>query len=110
MDDLDRILISDESVVPSEGFAAGVMDAVEAAAGEPPPFPFPWRLFATGLVGCALWAWSGVWLLDSVGQSAVGVVAKLSAVETPLEYAAGAIFGCLAGLAIQRTRTRVRAW
>ena len=48
MDDLDRILASEDPLVPSRGFTARVMEAVDAAATEPPPLPFPWARFAIG--------------------------------------------------------------
>ena len=110
MEDLDRLLMADESVTPSPGFAAVIMDAVEVAAAEPPPLPFPWRPFAAGLLGCAVWAASCVWLLQLVSASTVGVIQQVSAVRTPLEYAAATAVGCLAVLTIQRTRRRIEGW
>ncbi len=46
-DELDRMLSTQDEIVPSSGFVMSVMDAVrnEAAASEPTPFPpiaFPW--------------------------------------------------------------------
>ena len=52
MNELDRILAADDSVTPSSGFAARVMTAVDAAAAEEPPLPFPWRPFALGILAC----------------------------------------------------------
>ncbi len=46
VDDLDRILLSEESLAPSSGFASAVMDSVREAAMEPPPLAFPWTRFA----------------------------------------------------------------
>ena len=51
-DDLDRILSRQETIVPSSGFAARVMEAVEQEAVAPPPIPFPWRRALPGLVAC----------------------------------------------------------
>jgi hypothetical protein len=110
MDDLDRILISDEPPGVPANFVAGVMEAVEYAAAEPPPLSFPWRPFGTGVLACLGWSASGVWLLDIVAASAADVVAKLAAVRAPLEYAAAAVFGTLAILALQRTRRDLRVW
>ena len=42
MDDFDRIL-SDDTIVPSAGFAVRVMDAVRREAIVPPSIPFPWK-------------------------------------------------------------------
>ena len=46
-EDLDRILASEEPLVPSSGFAAAVMEQVHAAASAPPPLPFPWRRYSS---------------------------------------------------------------
>lgn len=43
MNDLDRFLSDDDSIVPSAGFSARVMTAVRDEAAAPPPIPFPWR-------------------------------------------------------------------
>jgi hypothetical protein len=56
-DALDRILSSEDQIVPSSGFAASVMDAVRREAATPPPIPFPWKRalpgFALGVVALA---------------------------------------------------------
>jgi hypothetical protein len=49
-DDLDRILASENQIVPSSGFAASVMDAVRREAATPPPIPFPWKRALPGFV------------------------------------------------------------
>lgn len=54
-DDLDRVLMEREEIVPSSGFVASVMEAVqqEAAASAPstfPPIPFPWKWALPGLI------------------------------------------------------------
>lgn len=41
--DLDRILSKEEEILPSSGFAASVMEAVQREAAAPPPIPFPWK-------------------------------------------------------------------
>ena len=51
-DDIDRVLASDDSIVPSSGFAASVMEAVRRDADVPPPIPFPWKRVLPGLVYC----------------------------------------------------------
>lgn len=55
----DRVLIADEGIVPSSGFAGAVMDAVRREASAPMPIPFPWKralpgLLLTGLVVVAV--------------------------------------------------------
>jgi hypothetical protein len=42
-DELDRILSKQDSIQPSSGFTAYVMDAVREEAAAPPPIPFPWK-------------------------------------------------------------------
>lgn len=42
-DKIDRILSSNEEILPSAGFTASVMDAVRREASAPAPIPFPWK-------------------------------------------------------------------
>jgi hypothetical protein len=51
-DDIDRVLASEDSIVPSSGFAASVMEAVRRDAEAPPPIPFPWKRALPGLIYC----------------------------------------------------------
>jgi len=51
---LDRILASEDQIVPSSGFAASVMDAVRREAATPPPIPFPWRRALPGFGLCVV--------------------------------------------------------
>ncbi len=51
IDDLDRILVSEDSITPSGGFLASVMEAVREYRRYEIPIPFPWKRFTTGLVG-----------------------------------------------------------
>jgi hypothetical protein len=50
--DIDRMLSTEDSIVPSSGFAASVMEAVHREAEAPPPIPFPWKRALPGLVSC----------------------------------------------------------
>jgi len=49
-DDIDRVLSTEDSIVPSSGFAASVMEAVRRDAETPSPIPFPWKRALPGLV------------------------------------------------------------
>jgi hypothetical protein len=60
-DDLDRWLSDDETIVPSSGFAASVMDAVHREASVPPAIPFPWTRALPGLVMTAVALAVAVW-------------------------------------------------
>jgi len=61
---IDRILATDEEIVPSSGFAAATMERVREAAATPPPIPFPWGRAVPGIVlvaGVLAWgAWEAV--------------------------------------------------
>jgi hypothetical protein len=46
---LDRILTQEDALMPSSGFAASVMDAIQDQAAEPAPIPFPWKLALPGI-------------------------------------------------------------
>jgi hypothetical protein len=48
-DDLDRILATNEEMLPSSGFADSVMQAVRQEAATPPPIQFPWRQAIPGM-------------------------------------------------------------
>jgi len=50
LDAIDRILASHDPLVPSSGFAAGVMERVRDEATAPPPIPFPWMRALPGIV------------------------------------------------------------
>ena len=71
LDDFDRTLAADDTLVPSSGFTARVMDAVEREADEPPPLAFPWRPFAIGAVACLVWAASAIALLTRIDGTSV---------------------------------------
>jgi hypothetical protein len=66
MDDLDRLLLNDDALVPSSGFASSVMEAVQHAAEEPPPLRFPWWRFIVGVVGCIVWAGAAISVLGEL--------------------------------------------
>ena len=51
-DEIDRVLASQDSIIPSSGFAASVMEAVRRDAEAPPPIPFPWKRALPGLIYC----------------------------------------------------------
>jgi hypothetical protein len=54
---IDRILATEEPLVPSSGFLASVMDRIHEEAAAPAPIPFPWGravpgiLLAAGVLG-----------------------------------------------------------
>ena len=52
-DQLDHILSESDEIIPSSGFAASVMEAVQREAAAPPPIPFPWKRALPGLAVAA---------------------------------------------------------
>jgi hypothetical protein len=55
---IDRILSSEEPLIPSSGFLALVMESVREEAAVPRPIPFPWKRVLPGIVVvAAVLAW-----------------------------------------------------
>lgn len=70
-DQLDRILL-DDTLVPSSGFAASVMDsiaAITAQAAAPAPIPFPWKLAIPGCAAFLIALIAAIRLLMQIRQS-----------------------------------------
>lgn len=64
MENLDRILASEESLLPSSGFVAAVMERVREEAIAPKPITFPWkRVLPAMLIVAAALTWCMVQLL-----------------------------------------------
>jgi hypothetical protein len=53
-DELDRIMSDEESIVPSSGFTASVMAAVQRDSSASVPIAFPWRRVLPGLAASGL--------------------------------------------------------
>ena len=51
MDELDRILGTEEGLEPSSGLTRRVMEALEQDRQTPPPIPFPWMRMLPALLG-----------------------------------------------------------
>jgi hypothetical protein len=47
---INRILATEETLIPSSGFLASVMERVQEEAAAPPPIPFPWKRAIPGMV------------------------------------------------------------
>jgi hypothetical protein len=113
---LDRMLLSEEPLAPSSGFAAAVMDSVREAAMEPPPLPFPWARFAIGAIACGVSAAAGTTLIVGTDWSAllrtreiaeIAEIAKSLPIAAPdIGYAAAAVLGTVALLLLQRRSHR----
>lgn len=107
MDQLDRILSSEEALAPSSGFTASVMDVVREAAAEPPALPFPWGRLLIAVLSWGVCAASGSVLVLRLGQDVISpVVSELAAVAPELGYAATAILFSLAAFRVPRILAR----
>jgi hypothetical protein len=51
---LDRILVNEDRLLPSSGFTASVMSAIEDRSIQPQPIPFPWKIVAPGAIALLL--------------------------------------------------------
>ncbi|MGA2672392.1 MAG: hypothetical protein ABSE99_04110 [Terracidiphilus sp.] len=57
---IDRILATEEELIPSSGFLASVMESVHLEAAAPQPIPFPWVRALPGIMLAAgLFGWGG---------------------------------------------------
>jgi hypothetical protein len=50
LDAIDRILATEEEMIPSSGFVAAAMERVREEAAAPEPIPFPWRRAIPGIL------------------------------------------------------------
>jgi hypothetical protein len=74
LSNIDRILASEEPLVPSSGFLDLVMESVREEAATPPPIPFPWKRAVPGiLLAAGVFGW-GTFELARHGMPAVGSV------------------------------------
>lgn len=104
MNELDRILSTEDPLVPSSGFTARVMEAVRDAAAAPQPLPFPWGRFITGLMAALVCLASAGVLVTGREASAIGeALAPISSAAPELGYALALVVACLAALRVQRT-------
>jgi hypothetical protein len=108
MDELERILASEDSFEPSAGFRAGVMDAVRQAAAEPPPLRFPWGRLAVGLASCGVLAAAGTTLAPQAVPALIPAetLAQLAEAAPSLGYAGLAVFLSLAMARLPRLFVR----
>ena len=89
----DPRLAAEPDLEPSSGFAASVMDAVRATAAEPPPLPFPWRRFVTGVLLClAAWIVTTLALRQPWIMAAIDLPGLATAAPGVLYATAGLVF------------------
>jgi hypothetical protein len=89
---IDRILASEEALMPSSGFLSSIMERIHDEAAAPKPIPFPWKRAVPGMVLAAgIFGW-GAFELVRHGMGAAGRIAispphLSAALERPLEQA-----------------------
>jgi hypothetical protein len=112
LDDFDRALSTDETLVPSSGFVGAVMEMVTREAAVPPPIAFPWKRLAYATIAwcgvAAIGAWTG--LGDLMVTALVGLPAwardvaafrdLLQVSETGVIWTAGALLIAFASSAL----------
>jgi hypothetical protein len=74
-DELDRILSVEDSLEPSSGFTANVMESVRQDAADRHRRHFPWLWLAAGLTACAVMLAAGMVLVLQV-EPALTTLAK----------------------------------
>ena len=83
---LDRILLEQDLLLPSSGFAASVMDSIQQQSPTPAPIPFPWKLalpgFAALLAGVIVICKLAIMTIRSMSQTYVTSFATDSASNT----------------------------
>ncbi|MGA2648960.1 MAG: hypothetical protein ABSF28_00485 [Terracidiphilus sp.] len=89
---IDRILATEDALVPSSGFLASVMERVREEAAAPAPIPFPWKRALPGAIVIAGMLGAGAFELVREGLPAAGEFALTTphlsvAMEQPLEQA-----------------------
>lgn len=87
---IDRMLASEEALIPSSGFLASVMESIREQAAVPPPIPFPWKRALPGLaLACGAFGWTAVELVRLGLRAGSGIPSSLphlsAALERPLE-------------------------
>ncbi|KAF1709378.1 hypothetical protein CSC70_11270 [Pseudoxanthomonas kalamensis DSM 18571] len=84
-EDIDRLLASEDTITPSPGFVASVMDAVERESATRPSLAFPWARAWPGLLALVV-------ALAAVCQQGLGLLrdpAAVDALDGQLQYIAG---------------------
>jgi len=72
LEEFDRVLLEEDALVPSSGFAASVMDAIHQQSAAPAPIPFPWKRALPGLavlpVGIAAICWLAIFVIRRINH------------------------------------------
>ena len=83
---IDRILATEQDLVPSSGFLASVMERVQDEARATAPIPFPWKRAIPGIVLAAgVFGWGGIELF----RQAIPAIHALSWTEPQISISVG---------------------
>lgn len=87
---MDKILASEEELMPSSGFLSLVMERIHEEAAAPPPIPFPWKRAVPGMVLAAgVFGWGAYELIrhgiPAAGRIALSPPHVSAAFDRPLE-------------------------
>jgi hypothetical protein len=93
VDDLERILASEDGLQPSSGFVSDTMEALHRAATAS---SFPWLRFGLGVLACIVSAETGTLLLVRAAPTVALAVAAASDHTRVLGYVCLSLLGCLA--------------
>lgn len=109
---LDRILATEEELLPSSGFLASVMERVQEEAAAPAPIPFPWKRAIPGMVLAVIVLGGGAVELVRISLSAAREIslapARLPAVVHPVQDA-GWVAAALGASLVCRMLSRLLA-
>ncbi len=116
--ELDQILTERDEIVPSSGFVASVMEAVQQEAAAPAPIPFPWKWALPGLivsVAMAMgmigrWLYSGARVSHSVHPVATGLPMETFASSLPQVHIAVSTLVALEWSALALLVSFAAAW
>lgn len=72
---IERILASEEALVPSSGFVSAVMERVQQESVALPPIPFPWKRAIPGIaLAAGVFGWGAFEMLRHASAMAVAPV------------------------------------
>ncbi len=112
-DPIDRILTSEDPIVPSSGFLTGVMEGIQEASRAPAPIPFPWKRailaipLLAGVTGWGAYEFmrGGIPSVPDISMLQVSMAATTSALLHQAEWVALAFMASLLSWKLARRLT-----
>lgn len=109
-EELGRVFGPEEEIIPSSGFVAAVMEAVESEALAPRPVPFPWKRALPGLVSVGV---AFVWLVVEFARVQLGPTLPMELgpdLGQILEAGALGVAGVVLSLGLAAVSRRLVGW